>query len=158
MKKKYTVAYYERVINEIVVEASNEEDAYEAAESAWCEDFDLFNETERTVENVEIVSVIDIEKSDKRSIALDSHILDLFSQAVEKEGKDPAEILKELMKSRLEQTGSVCYELCPECENEVVLENGFAVQTCPECGKPILPCSICDGCRTPCPLEKYKTE
>ena len=31
-EKKFTVAYFEKIINEIVVEANNEEEAYEAAE------------------------------------------------------------------------------------------------------------------------------
>lgn len=45
-------------------------------------------------------------------------------------------------------------ELCPECENEVELENIFKVQHCPVCGKKILPCSICTdmNCKN-CPLE-----
>ncbi|MBQ8482803.1 MAG: hypothetical protein IJ504_00700 [Bacteroidales bacterium] len=55
MKKKFTVAYFEKIINEIVVEANNEEEAYEAAEKEWCENFDHFKETSRTVENVEIL-------------------------------------------------------------------------------------------------------
>lgn len=58
MKKKFTVAYFEKIINEIIVEANNEEEAYEAAEKEWCENFDHFKETSRTVENVEILSVI----------------------------------------------------------------------------------------------------
>lgn len=46
------------------------------------------------------------------------------------------------------------WELCPECENEVELENIFKVQHCPICGKKILPCSICTdmNCKN-CPLE-----
>ena len=35
------------------------------------------------------------------------------------------------------------YELCPLCEDEVQLDNIFKVQTCPTCGKAIVPCSIC---------------
>jgi predicted RNA-binding Zn-ribbon protein involved in translation (DUF1610 family) len=53
-----------------------------------------------------------------------------------------------------------CYELCPHCNCEVELENEFKVQYCPECGKNIVPCSICPlqemgKCSTNCPLEEY---
>lgn len=46
------------------------------------------------------------------------------------------------------------WELCPECETEVELENIFKVQYCPNCSKKILPCSICIdmNCKN-CPLE-----
>ena len=48
-----------------------------------------------------------------------------------------------------------CWEMCPECEEEVMLETKFEIQTCPSCGKPILPCNLCAGrCPTPCPLTK----
>lgn len=36
------------------------------------------------------------------------------------------------------------YELCPCCEEEVKLDAVLKIQTCPSCGKPILPCSLCD--------------
>ena len=46
-------------------------------------------------------------------------------------------------------------ELCPYCDTEVQLENKFVPQTCPNCGRVILPCSICEhtnpnGCHTKC--------
>lgn len=46
------------------------------------------------------------------------------------------------------------WEVCPECETEVELENIFKVQYCPNCSKKILPCSICTNmnCKN-CPLE-----
>ena len=46
-------------------------------------------------------------------------------------------------------------EYCPYCENEVYLKNEFKVQTCPDCGHAIVPCSICplDECRSVCPLD-----
>jgi predicted RNA-binding Zn-ribbon protein involved in translation (DUF1610 family) len=46
-----------------------------------------------------------------------------------------------------------CWEMCPECEEEVMLETKFRMQVCPNCGKPIAPCNLCGGnCVTPCPL------
>ena len=46
-----------------------------------------------------------------------------------------------------------CYEMCAECEEEVMLETKFCMQVCPNCGKPIAPCNLCGGiCPTPCPL------
>lgn len=46
-----------------------------------------------------------------------------------------------------------CYEVCPECGEEVVLETKFCMQVCPNCGKPIAPCNLCSGnCVSPCPL------
>ena len=48
-------------------------------------------------------------------------------------------------------------ELCPNCNNEVILENKFEKQICPNCQKEIYPCSICptdqDMCGK-CPLEQ----
>jgi len=55
-------------------------------------------------------------------------------------------------------------EMCPECDEDVILKDEFVVQQCPNCSKPILPCSICNHldesgnftgirCLT-CPLEK----
>ena len=40
-------------------------------------------------------------------------------------------------------------EWCPYCNNEVVIPT-FGVSTCPECGKPILPCSMCDMDKVNC--------
>jgi predicted RNA-binding Zn-ribbon protein involved in translation (DUF1610 family) len=56
------------------------------------------------------------------------------------------------------------FEMCPECETEVKLTDNFEIQECPNCHKPIMPCSICEhgyvpelnnrchSCTT-CPLE-----
>lgn len=51
------------------------------------------------------------------------------------------------------------YEMCPLCDNEVELPWEFRIHTCPKCGKPILPCSICpteySQC-SKCPLEQLR--
>lgn len=49
---------------------------------------------------------------------------------------------------------SVICERCPICNEEVNLKPTFEVQICPNCGNPILPCSICKekDCRK-CPLK-----
>lgn len=49
-------------------------------------------------------------------------------------------------------------EWCPECCDEVALLNEFDVQICPSCGRPIVPCCLCDDCLgwdSGCPL-RYK--
>lgn len=38
----------------------------------------------------------------------------------------------------------ICDEWCPHCENEVAIK-AYGVSKCPECGKKILPCSMCDS-------------
>lgn len=38
------------------------------------------------------------------------------------------------------------WELCPECEEEVMLDAELKVQTCPNCGKRIVPCAMCLAC------------
>lgn len=47
-------------------------------------------------------------------------------------------------------------EWCPCCDTEVNIEP-FGISFCPNCGEPILPCSMCDtdyiDCRD-CPYEK----
>lgn len=45
-------------------------------------------------------------------------------------------------------------EFCPYCENEVYI-HATGITKCPECGKPLAPCSVCMeehiGCHEPCP-------
>lgn len=41
-------------------------------------------------------------------------------------------------------------EECPNCESEVVIR-ATGISRCPRCGKPILPCTTCSSCTTPCP-------
>ena len=50
-------------------------------------------------------------------------------------------------------------EYCPHCDTEVTLMNEFKVQSCPNCGKKLVPCNICpllaDGkCPNLCPLSE----
>lgn len=52
---------------------------------------------------------------------------------------------------------NIVYEWCSHCEDEVELKAEFKVQICPNCGRPILPCAMCDMDFNPCfkcPLEK----
>lgn len=46
------------------------------------------------------------------------------------------------------------HEYCSYCEQEVKLDNELKVQICPNCGAPIIPCSICptEKCAN-CPLD-----
>ena len=45
-------------------------------------------------------------------------------------------------------------EYCPFCDQEVAIR-AHGVTACPECGKPLAPCSVCHdergGCIDPCP-------
>jgi len=43
---------------------------------------------------------------------------------------------------------NVTYEVCPHCEEEVELKAELSVQTCPNCGKRIVACSMCLACET----------
>lgn len=43
-------------------------------------------------------------------------------------------------------------EMCPHCENEVVLDTKYCKQRCPICNRLIKPCSMCADCVSPCPL------
>lgn len=46
-----------------------------------------------------------------------------------------------------------CDEYCPKCDTEVKLKTKLEMQICPNCGKPIALCNLCNGnCITPCPL------
>lgn len=45
------------------------------------------------------------------------------------------------------------YEYCPYCDNEVELKHEMTVQKCPNCGKWICPCILCENCNKPCELE-----
>lgn len=47
-----------------------------------------------------------------------------------------------------------CVEMCPHCENEVLLDTKFEMQTCPICGEKIAPCNLCGSfCSNNCPLK-----
>lgn len=48
-------------------------------------------------------------------------------------------------------------EYCPHCDEVCDLANEFKVQKCPNCGKWLVPCSICplQNCSKHCPLERY---
>jgi len=41
------------------------------------------------------------------------------------------------------------WEFCPHCEEEVMLDAELKVQTCPNCGKRIVTCSMCLACNIP---------
>lgn len=45
-------------------------------------------------------------------------------------------------------------EFCPWCEQEVAIHSK-GITACPNCGKPLAPCSVCQdergGCISPCP-------
>lgn len=43
-------------------------------------------------------------------------------------------------------------EYCPHCDEEVELSNTFIPQVCPNCGKTILPCNMCNECKN-CPFQ-----
>ena len=40
------------------------------------------------------------------------------------------------------------HEVCPFCDTEVMLDPELKVQTCPNCGKRIVTCSMCRACDT----------
>lgn len=40
------------------------------------------------------------------------------------------------------------YEVCPHCNEEIMLEPELKIQTCPHCGKRIVTCSMCRACET----------
>ena len=42
------------------------------------------------------------------------------------------------------------WEVCPHCEQEVELKPEMKIQICPECGKWICPCSMCDCDQVQC--------
>ena len=44
-------------------------------------------------------------------------------------------------------------ELCPHCGKEVVLLAEMKAQKCPECGRWIAPCSLCEECKKNCVVE-----
>lgn len=54
-------------------------------------------------------------------------------------------------------TGNI-YELCPYCNNEVVLKNArkLVPQECPVCKKNIMPCNLCDTCDNSCGQANIK--
>ena len=42
-----------------------------------------------------------------------------------------------------EEQWDYTWEMCPCCETEVAIKP-FGISFCPECGEPILPCSMCN--------------
>lgn len=52
---------------------------------------------------------------------------------------------------------SITYELCPECEMQVQLKAALSIQVCPNCGKHIIACSMCEDMNcSSCELIKLK--
>ena len=43
-----------------------------------------------------------------------------------------------------------CTEWCSHCEREVELSTEMIIQQCPNCGKYIIPCSMCEWDNTNC--------
>lgn len=43
-----------------------------------------------------------------------------------------------------------CDEFCSNCENEVYIYANKDNQFCPVCNEKILPCSMCNGCKSDC--------
>ena len=43
-----------------------------------------------------------------------------------------------------------CTEWCSHCEREVELSTEMVIQQCPNCGKYIIPCCMCDWDYTEC--------
>lgn len=67
--------------------------------------------------------------------------------------EDDEETLEDVLK-HYEKTS----EWCPHCDEEVELEHELKVQKCPNCGKWIVPCSVCPliDCSVKCPLERLE--
>ena len=40
------------------------------------------------------------------------------------------------------------YEVCPFCNEEIMVDAELKIQTCPHCGKRIVTCSMCRACET----------
>lgn len=59
----------------------------------------------------------------------------------------------ELSKEELKEKYNIedyTIECCPFCDSEqVIFSKG--VTRCPDCGKPLAPCSVCEECVTECP-------
>lgn len=60
----------------------------------------------------------------------------------------------------LKKLDDISFEICSECEAEVMLK-GAKLKTpikCPECGKYIMPCNLCDYCDGDCKWQKLNRE
>ncbi|MBQ3569522.1 MAG: hypothetical protein IJA20_02490 [Methanocorpusculum sp.] len=68
-------------------------------------------------------------------------IQDCFSNIIEAN----VECVKRINKVTGEK--GVVLELCPECQEEVIIYNE-GITPCPDCGEPLVPCSICGDCAT----------
>lgn len=40
--------------------------------------------------------------------------------------------------------------MCPWCDHEVMLQAIYKIQQCPNCKRPIIPCSLCDMDKVDC--------
>lgn len=72
------------------------------------------------------------------------------------------QVCEQLRQMQEKADANFTYEVCPHCGAEVRLAAELKVQTCPECGKAIVACSMCamvssgggEGkCPAECPLE-----
>lgn len=53
-------------------------------------------------------------------------------------------------------------EMCNTCGKLIEVKNEYKLQVCPDCGRPIKPCTVCDtvgkgdffdGCKSDCPFK-----
>jgi len=64
----------------------------------------------------------------------------------------PVNTPEDIIRGIREYPDLTVWELCPECEAEVEIP-AYGRSVCPECGAPILPCSMCGRCTEPCVYE-----
>ncbi len=55
----------------------------------------------------------------------------------------PIRYRKDAERYRILYPKATTWEVCPECESEVVIP-AYRASRCPECGRRIIPCSMCD--------------
>lgn len=60
----------------------------------------------------------------------------------------PSSFAKPFNTLRIMKETNKTYEVCPHCEQEVKLDAELKVQTCPNCGRSIVTCSMCLACDT----------
>ena len=66
--------------------------------------------------------------------------------------KTPMDVIRGMKQFPLLMTD----ELCPECETEVEIP-AYRKSLCPNCGKEIIPCSMCNECHSPCVYDVLDT-
>lgn len=106
-----------------------------------CEGIDALNLTTQVITNADTINAIRYnEEEDNVEVNLSGKWVSVYEISY-----DTLLDLMDVIHTQIADMAKnkYVYEVCPHCSCEVKIEAKMVLQTCPACGKPIKPCSLC---------------